>query len=141
MQIFIKTATNRTITLEVSPTDSIRQVKEKIHAQEDIPVDHQRLIYAGKQLEEEFPPFTIQTKQVDDIKYYCIRLNNGSIYNDQYFADLNVTLQALKFLKSTTNFKNEVATLAYYNIQRESTLFLILRLSGDIGVFVNTIDF
>ena len=52
MQLFVKTLTGKTITIKVLPNDTIRAMKGKIYEIEGVPVDSQRTIFAGRQLED-----------------------------------------------------------------------------------------
>ncbi len=52
MQIWVKSLTGKTISIEAELSESVENIKAQVYAKEGIPVDEQRLIYAGKQLED-----------------------------------------------------------------------------------------
>ena len=161
MQIFIKTLIGKTITLEVDAGDTIKDLKEMIEDKEGIPQYQQRLIFVGRQLENDTIVSDLNI-QKETTLHLLLRLRGGMEIFIKTLTGKTIRLECeasdtienvkdkiqdiegippdQQILYFAETFVEERATLSDYNIEKDDELTPIIRHPSGMQILIKTLN-
>jgi hypothetical protein len=116
MQIFIKTLTGKTLTVETAPWNTVEDVKYHILDKEGTPIDQQRLIFAGSSIEDEWTLRECKI-QKESTLHLVLRLRGGMHHETSGRMDYNSSS------KSSTE-KFQIINVSYKGKEGIENIFL-----------------